>query len=111
MTIAYKILTSEEAGALRHNKFAGAAADIRDGYIHLSTAEQVPETLEKHFSGQTGLWLAAVDLQTCGAALRWEVSRGGQSFPHLYGRLTMALVVAMAPLARHEDGRVVLPAC
>jgi uncharacterized protein (DUF952 family) len=109
MPIAYKILTSEQADALRHNNFAGAPADIRDGYIHLSTAAQVTETLEKHFAGQTGLWLAAIDLEKCGAELRWEVSRGEQIFPHFYGVLTMAQVPALAPMERAADGSLVLP--
>jgi len=109
MTIGYKILTTEQADALRGDQFAGAPADARDGYIHLSTAAQVTETLDKHFAGQTGLWLAMVDLALCGEALRWEVSRGGLLFPHLYGAFDMALVVALAPVERGADGGVVLP--
>lgn len=111
MTLAYKILTTIEAEALFSGAFAGAEVDVRDGFIHLSKAEQIAETLEKHFAGQSGLWLAAVDLERCGDALRWEVSRGGQLFPHLYGMLTMMVVVALAPLAQGEDGGVLLPTC
>jgi len=109
MTIAYKILTTDQAEALRQGTFTGAPVDQQDGYIHLSTAAQVEETLAKHFHGQTGLWLAAVDLEQCGDALRWEVSRGKQLFPHLYGMLTMAHILALSPLQRTQAGAVILP--
>ena len=109
MTLAFKVLTTEQAEALRKDLFVGAEVDVRDGYIHLSTAAQVAETLDKYFAGQTGLWLAAVDVERCGDALRWEVSRGGKLFPHLYGLLTMALVVALAPVELATDGALMLP--
>lgn len=109
MTIAYKILTPDQAEALRQGTFIGAPVDQQDGYIHLSTAEQLPETLAKHFAGQTALWLAAVDLDKCDATVRWEVSRNKQLFPHLYSAITMALVVALEPVARGPDGRLLLP--
>lgn len=106
----YKILTQDQFQDLLAGSFKGAPVDIADGYIHLSTAEQLDETLTKHFAGQNGLMIAAVPLAPLGEALRWEVSRGGQLFPHLYGRLTMQHVAAHAPLARGEDGRAILPA-
>ncbi len=105
----YKILTEAEFGALRAGSFEGARADLADGYIHLSTATQLAGTVEKHFAGQSGLVVAAVELAALGGDVRWEVARGGQKFPHLYGRLSMAAVVAHAPLTRAADGGVELP--
>ncbi len=105
--IAYKILRAEEFAALQADIFEGAAIDQADGYVHLSTAEQAAETAAKHFAGQSGLMIAAVDLHAMGDALRWEVSRGGALFPHLYGRLTMEAVLAHGPVG---DGVLVLPA-
>jgi uncharacterized protein (DUF952 family) len=93
-TIAYKILTAAQALLLRGDAFAGAPVDLADGYIHLSSAAQVPETLARHFAGQEDLVIAAVDLIALGDAVRWEVSRGGALFPHLYGRLPLSAVSA-----------------
>ncbi|HTQ69946.1 MAG TPA: DUF952 domain-containing protein [Acidocella sp.] len=107
---AYKILTQEQFQALLAGCFEGAPVDIADGYIHLSTAAQLDETLTRHFAGQQDLVIAAVPLAPLGAALRWEVSRGGQLFPHLYGRLTLRDVSAHTPLERGADGRAILPA-
>ena len=107
---AYKVLTAGQMAALeRDGTFAGAPVDLADGYIHLSTAEQLTETVDRHFAGQADLHVAAVDLGSFGASLRWEESRGGQSFPHLYGPLLLETVVAYGPLRRDEDGRVRLP--
>lgn len=108
--IAYKVLTDEQMAALREGSFAGAPIDVADRYIHLSTAEQVTETVDKHFAGQNNLWIAAVPLAPLGSAIRWEVSRGGALFPHLYGRLTMDSVSAHAPIERDAGGAVILPA-
>lgn len=92
--IAFKILTAQQwADFERDQIFQGSPVDMADGYIHLSTAEQLPETLEKHYAGQADLIIAEVDLSGFGADLRWEASRGGQLFPHLYGRLPMAAIV------------------
>jgi uncharacterized protein (DUF952 family) len=91
---AYKVLTAVEFVALQEGRFVGAAVDIADGYIHLSTGAQLKGTLEKHFAGQAGLVVVTVDLARVDGEVRWEVSRGGELFPHLYGRLTMAAVVA-----------------
>jgi len=109
-TIAYKVLTGAQALALEDGCFDGAPVDIADGYIHLSTGAQVTETVDRHFAGQTGLVIAAVDLVALGGAIRWEVSRNGQLFPHLYGALTLSVVLAYGPLARDPDGTVRLPA-
>jgi uncharacterized protein (DUF952 family) len=107
--IAYKILNLEQFAALQAGVFDGAPVDIADGYIHLSYAAQLTETVLKHFAGQEGLMVLAVDLDRLSGPVRWEVSRGGQLFPHLYGRLRMENVLAHAPL-RWQAGVVVLPA-
>lgn len=108
--IAYKVLTGPEMNELEHEGvFAGAPVDLADGYIHLSTAAQLPGTLEKHFSGQSGLHIAALDLAALGDAVRWEPSRGGDLFPHIYAPLQLAAVTARGPLAYDDDGTVRLP--
>lgn len=108
--VAYKVLTAEQMAALLANgSFAGAPVDLADGYIHLSTAEQVDETVGKHFAGQNRLHIAAVDLTALGDAVRWEPSRGGQLFPHIYADLPMSAVTAHGPLNRCADGRILLP--
>lgn len=108
---AYKVLTAEQMATLeREESFAGAPIDLADGYIHLSTAAQLTETVDKHFAGQRDLHVAAVDLGSFGAGLKWEESRGGQLFPHLYGGpLLLETVIAYGPLERDADGRVKLP--
>jgi uncharacterized protein (DUF952 family) len=107
--IAYKVLTADEFAMLQNRAFGGAPADLADGYIHLSTAAQLSETVAKHFSGQTGLIIAAVDLAALGEAIRWEASRGGALFPHLYGHLLPDNVIAHCSLAWAPDGSVRLP--
>jgi len=108
--LAYKVLTGDQMRALEHDStFAGAPVDLADGYIHLSTAAQLDETVAKHFAGQDGLHIAAVDLTVLGDAVRWEPSRGGDFFPHIYAPLPLAAVVAYGPLERGEDGKVNLP--
>ncbi|MDZ7282243.1 DUF952 domain-containing protein [Sphingomonas sanguinis] len=89
--------------------FAGAPVDLADGYIHLSTATQLTETVDKHFAGQTDLHIAAVDLEAMGEAVKWEESRGGQLFPHLYADLPLSAVIAYGPMKRDDDGTVRLP--
>ncbi len=83
--LAYKVLTAGQWADLQAGRFAGAAVDVADGYVHLSSAEQLGETLAKHFAGQTGLVVASVDLARLGDAVKWEVSRGGALFPHCMG--------------------------
>jgi uncharacterized protein (DUF952 family) len=95
--------------AERQGVFRGSELDLRDGFIHFSTAEQVKETAAKHFAGQRDLLLIAVDAARLGAALKWEPSRGGARFPHLYGELDLATVTRVAPLALGLDGRHVFP--
>ena len=108
--IAYKILTAPQMETLlRDGVFAGAPIDLEDGYIHMSDAGQVNGTLEKHFSGQDNLFLVAVNLDALEGAIRWEVSRGGAEFPHLYGELSLDAVIAHAPVTRDVMGELVLP--
>lgn len=106
---AFKVLTADQMAELEAGSFTGAPIDQQDGYIHLSTAAQLTETVDKHFAGQEGLWVAEVDLEALGDAIRWEPSRGGQDFPHLYGKLTLDTIVAYSPLEREGDGSVRLP--
>lgn len=90
---AFKILTAAEwADFERDQIFHGSRVDMADGYIHLSTAAQLPETLDKHYAGQSQLIIAAVRLAALGDTVRWEASRGGQLFPHIYGSLPMAAI-------------------
>jgi uncharacterized protein (DUF952 family) len=92
---AFKILTADQwAQFTADGAFAGAPIDISDGYIHMSTADQVGETLAKHFAGQVGLVIAEIDLSGFGEALKWEVSRGGALFPHLYAPVPLEAVIA-----------------
>jgi len=108
-TTAYKVLTADQMAALETGSFAGAPIDLADGYIHLSTAAQLTETVDKHFAGQSDLWVAAVDLSALGEAIKWEESRGGALFPHIYAPLPLSAVVAYSPLERDENNTVRLP--
>ena len=87
-----------------NGRFTGAPIDIADGFIHFSTAEQVRETAAKHFSGQADLLLVAIDGASLGDALKYEVSRGGALFPHLYGVLELDTVKWVRPLPLGADG-------
>jgi uncharacterized protein (DUF952 family) len=106
---AYKVLTAQQWSALNAGTFAGAPIDQVDGYIHLSTAEQLTETVDKHFTGQSDLIIAAVDLDALAGAIRWEPSRHGQLFPHLYAPLRREHVRAWCGVERGADGQVKLP--
>ena len=92
-----------------NGRFTGAPIDIADGFIHFSTAEQVQETAAKHFSGQADLLLVAIDGASLGDALKYEVSRGGALFPHLYGPLPAEAVLAAHDLPLGADGAHVFP--
>lgn len=104
----YKLLHGDEWAAFQTRKiFSGAPVDLKDGYIHFSTAAQLKETAAKHFAGVDGLVLAEVDPLRLGGALKWEPSRGGQLFPHLYSPMTLKAVVktwtlALGPGGLHE---------
>lgn len=89
--------------------FAGAPIDLADGYIHFSTGEQARETAEKHFAGQDDLLLIAFDDARLGEALRYEPSRGGALFPHLYAPLDPKSVRWVQLLPRQVDGRHLFP--
>jgi uncharacterized protein (DUF952 family) len=108
--VAYKVLTAEQMEQLEAGgTFAGAPVDLHDGYIHLSTSDQLDETVIKHFAGQENLYIAAVDLSVLGGAVKWELSRSGARFPHIYASLPLSAVLAYGPLERDHDGRVKLP--
>jgi uncharacterized protein (DUF952 family) len=108
--VAYKVLRGGELAALEASgRFDGAPVDLADGYIHLSTAAQLGETIAKHFAGQTDIQIAAIDLAALGGAVKWEPSRGGQLFPHVYGPITLDVVIAYSPLAQEPDGSIRLP--
>ncbi|MEW2141807.1 DUF952 domain-containing protein [Micromonospora vinacea] len=95
----YKLLSNAEwDDALAAGAFAGSAVDRQDGFIHLSGGDQVVETARRYFTGATGLTLLSVEEERLGDALRWEPSRGGQLFPHVYGPLPVAAVAAARAL-------------
>lgn len=105
--LIYKIFRAAEADAFAQDeRTRGAPVDLADGYIHFSTAAQLPETLAKHFAGETGLVLMALESETLGPELRWEPSRGGQLFPHLYRSLELADVAWRAAIAEGPEGHV-----
>lgn len=106
MTTIYKIVCADEwRAAEADGVFRGAAVDLADGYIHFSTEAQVVETAARHFTGQGGLLLVAVDAEKLGEALKWEPSRGGALFPHLYAKMPLKAVTSVAPLPLRPDGR------
>tara|TARA_R110002167_G_scaffold151151_6_gene345032 strand:- start:296 stop:652 length:357 start_codon:yes stop_codon:yes gene_type:complete len=109
-SVAYKILTREQRDSLfADGRFSGAPIDLTDGYIHMSTADQVQGTLDKHFDGQDDLHIAAVDLSALGDAVKWEASRGNALFPHIYAALPLSAVIAHGPVHRDATGTVQLP--
>jgi uncharacterized protein (DUF952 family) len=89
--------------------FAGSAVDARDGFIHFSTASQLRETAARHFAGQPNLLLVAVETAALGDALRWEPSRGGALFPHLYGPLPLSAVRRVSDVELDDAGQHVFP--
>ncbi|HVZ51565.1 MAG TPA: DUF952 domain-containing protein [Pseudolabrys sp.] len=106
MPTLYKILPAPLwREAERAGRFRGSPVDLQDGFIHFSTAEQAEETAHKHFAGQDDLLLVRVDSGMLGDALKWEPSRGGALFPHLYGELDLATVAKVEPLPLGPDAR------
>jgi uncharacterized protein (DUF952 family) len=97
------------AAAQRAGQFAGTEHDVRDGFIHFSTAAQVAETAARHYAGRADLVLLWVRTDALGEALRWEPSRGGALFPHLYAALPASAVERVEPLPLGTDGRHVFP--
>jgi uncharacterized protein (DUF952 family) len=99
MSRAYKILTKGQwAGWRATGSFAGAPVDLADGFIHLSAADQVAETHAKWFAGLSELMLVEVDLDRLGDAVRWEPSRGGALFPHVYAAIPLDAVTDARPI-------------
>ena len=97
--LIYKIFRGPEWADLRaRGESAGAPVDLADGYVHFSTADQAAETAAKHFAGEDGLMLLAIESERLGEALKWEPSRGGALFPHLYRELRLSDVAWAQPL-------------
>lgn len=109
-TTIYKIATRAQwAAAEQTGYFTGAPVDLQDGYIHFSTADTVAETAAKHFAGQNDLLLVAVDANHLGDKLRYEISRGGKAFPHLYANLQLTAVRWVKDLPLNSDGKHQFP--
>ncbi len=110
MSTIYKICSARTwSDAEGLGFYSGSADDLRDGFIHFSTAAQVPGTVRKHFVGQADLILVAVDFVGLGDALKWEPSRGGELFPHLYGKLDVGAARTVVDLALRADGSHDIP--
>lgn len=110
MKVIFKMCKAAEwAEAERGGAFRGSAVDLRDGYIHFSTAGQVAETAAKHFAAQGDLVLVAVDAEILGENLKWEPSRGGALFPHLYAVLPVRAALWVKPLPLDEKGQHIFP--
>ena len=108
--LVFKLLTPDEMAVYNIEQEAPlSAADEADGYVHLSTGAQLARTAERHFADAQALWLLAVETERLGDGLRWEEARGGDRFPHFYGRLAAWHVVWSRPLARGTDGRFRYP--
>jgi uncharacterized protein (DUF952 family) len=109
VTRIYKILTRPEwLAACDAGVFTGSAVDVADGYIHFSTAAQAQETGRRYFAGRSGLVVVGFEAEALGESLKWEPSRGGDLFPHLYGTLPTALAVEAMPVDLDEAGVPVL---
>jgi uncharacterized protein (DUF952 family) len=110
MTRIYKILTRAEwAAAQAAGTFAGSAVDLADGFIHFSTTAQSAETARRHFANQPDLVVLEVEADHLGEALRWEPSRGGELFPHLYGPLASSAVLSAKDAPLGADGTPIVP--
>jgi uncharacterized protein (DUF952 family) len=104
--LIYKVCpASEWRDATAIGAYRGSAVDLRDGFIHFSTSVQLAETLRRHFAGQRDLVVLAFDPGPLGDQLRWEPSRGGDLFPHLYGDLPVSLAQQVTPIDVEVDGR------
>jgi uncharacterized protein (DUF952 family) len=105
MAIIFKVCGADEwAQAELAGRYGGSADDRRDGFIHFSTAAQLAGTLARHFAGRGDLVLIAVEAEALGDALKWEPSRGGDLFPHLYGALDRSAALWVKPLPRDASG-------
>lgn len=106
---AYKVMSIDEFDRLRNDGvFIGSASDVAHGFIHLSTCDQLQATANKHFSGRSDLFLVTVDLARLGGSVRWEPSRSGQLYPHIYGTLPLAAVISAERLEVADDGTIKL---
>jgi uncharacterized protein (DUF952 family) len=107
----YKLLRqSEWRDAQRSKLFAGSPDDRRDGFVHLSAAHQVRGTYAKYFAGVAEPMLIGFDTESFGPELKWEASRNGDKFPHLYGILDLSRAVVIAAIHRAPDGTPIFPA-
>jgi uncharacterized protein (DUF952 family) len=110
LTVIYKIAPARLwQEAERIGRFDGSPVDRRDGFIHFSAGDQVAETAARYFAGASDLMLIAVSVDRLSAALRWEPSRGGALFPHLYAPLDLSAVLWVKPIPLGPDGRHLLP--
>lgn len=110
MVMIYHMCRADEwAAAVASRTYRGSSQDLADGFIHFSTAVQIVESARKHRAGQDGLLLLAVDADTLGDRVKWEPSRGGDLFPHLYGPLDPAESASVRPLPLGADGIHVFP--
>lgn len=106
----FKIVNAHEwALAEAEGRFIGSPVDIDDGFIHFSTAAQVAETARRHFAGRKNLLLVAIHVAPLGEALKWEPSRGGDLFPHLYDTLDLSAVAEIWPLPLDDEGLHIFP--
>jgi uncharacterized protein (DUF952 family) len=106
----YKVLADAAYNAAKtEGRFLGTSDDLRDGFIHLSAAHQVAGTLAKHYGGQEDLLLLALDADKLGNALKWEESREGDLFPHLYAPLPLDAIISAEPLPLNDDNTHILP--
>jgi len=102
--LIYKLMGADECARARaEGVFRGSPVDVADGYLHFSSGEQVVETAARHFAGRRGLVLLTVDADRLGEALRWEPSRNGDLFPHLYTSMPWEAVVAETALPEDVD--------
>lgn len=103
--VAYKLVDRAEWAAARAaGVYAGSAVDLADGYIHMSGADQLAETGRRHYAGRAELMLVTVDLRPLGDDLKWEASRGGALFPHLYAALPVSAALEERPLSVDAEG-------
>lgn len=108
--LLYRLTTAEEwRAAVRAGAFTGSAVDTRDGFIHLSTADQVEETARLHYAAVRPLVLVSVDADRLPGDLRWEPSRGGALFPHLYGTIPLEAVLGAITLDEDREGHLIFP--
>jgi uncharacterized protein (DUF952 family) len=107
--IFHMCLRVEWEAAVRSGTYSGSSQDRADGFIHFSTAGQLPDSARRHRLGQPGLVLLAVDPQVLGESLRWEPSRRGALFPHLYGTLPVSAVRSVWEIPLDSAGIPVLP--